>query len=318
MTRDEARRLMSSYATGALNDAERRLLFEAALEDQDLFDELAREDELKQLLEAPGARDRLIAAVSPDVPRGAWQMPLVWGGISIAAAIVAVVSWVAFRPPKPVEVAKVDQVAVTPSPSVAEPAQPAPPVAATAPANPPALKKKAAPAIVEPATEAKDAALPAGSAAAGPPSQQQAPSPQSPSRQAVPMQAQNGFMPSAGAVGGGGGARPAARALAAPARPRRFGFDYTYEPETLILKFAVDGWFSLHFSPGDDTISLAHVTAGQTRREAIPNNATEAAIVFAVEAQTDPTLGVQITRADKSGTVEDPSGSRIEFLLKFY
>ena len=43
MTRDEARRLMSSYATGSLSEAERRLLFEAALEDQDLFDELARD-----------------------------------------------------------------------------------------------------------------------------------------------------------------------------------------------------------------------------------------------------------------------------------
>jgi hypothetical protein len=40
--------------------------------------------------------------------------------------------------------------------------------------------------------------------------------------------------------------------------------------------------------------------------------------VFAVEAQTDPTLGVNLTRSDKSGTVEDPSGRRIEFLLKFY
>lgn len=117
----------------------------------------------------------------------------------------------------------------------------------------------------------------------------------------------------------GGARQPAARALTmSPARPRRFGFDYTVEPETLVLRFATDGWLSLHFSPGDDTIALAHVTAGQIRREAIPNNATEAAIVFAVQAQTDPTLGVNLTRSDKSGTVEDPSGNRIEFLLKFY
>ena len=60
------------------------------------------------------------------------------------------------------------------------------------------------------------------------------------------------------------------------------------------------------------------VSAGQIRREPIPNNATEAAIVFAVEAQTDATFGVQITRSDRKGTVEDLSGKRVEFLLKFY
>ena len=84
------------------------------------------------------------------------------------------------------------------------------------------------------------------------------------------------------------------------------------------MKFAADGWLSLHFAPWrrHHRARARHRRPGPPR--AIPNNATEAAIVFAVEAQTDPTLGVQITRPDKSGTVEDPSGKRIEFLLKFY
>jgi len=254
---------------------------------------------------------------------------------------VAVISWIALRPPKPVEVAQVAVDAVTTKPAVADRALPAPPAAATAPANTPVPVKKVAPPAAEPASEPKkeerDGSLDAQPAGAAGGSrggggrmapQQQAGSQRSPSQQApsqqssqqtVQVQAQNGFLPSAPIAPRA--AAPAARSLAArasDAKIARFGFDYTVEPEFLTLKFATDGWLSLHFSPGDDTISLAHVTAGQVRREAIPNNATEAAIVFAVEAQTDPMLGVNLTRSDKSGTVEDPSGNRIEFLLKFY
>jgi hypothetical protein len=345
VNRDEARQLASRYAMGSLTESERQLLFEAALEDQDLFDELAHEDELKQLLDEPGARDRLIAAVTPPVvERPTWRMPLVWGGVAIAAAIVAVVGWVAFRPAKPVEVARVAVDAVTPAPPVADRSQPSPPVASTAPADQPVpVKNVAPPPAAAPASEPKQAerdgsrdAQPAGAVGGsrggggggGAPQPraglQQSPSQQAPSQsssqQTVQVQAQNGFLPSAPIAPRA--AAPAARsvtvAAAAAAKLVRFGFDYTVEPEFLTLKFATDGWLSLHFSPGDDTISLAHVTAGQIRREAIPNNATEADIVFAVEAQTDPTLGVNLTRSDKSGTVEDPSGRRIEFLLKFY
>ena len=48
MTRDEIRGLIGGYATGSLSEAERRTLFEAALDDQELFDELAREQALKE------------------------------------------------------------------------------------------------------------------------------------------------------------------------------------------------------------------------------------------------------------------------------
>ncbi len=291
MTPDEARKLVGGYATGSLTESERQLLYEAALEDQALFDELAREHELKELLEEPGARERLIAALTPAPRRRIG--PLIWSGAAIAAAI-AVVSFFAFRPSKPVEIAQAP---------AAQPAPAAPPAAAPVEPSPaPNPKKKAAPAATAPAPAVRVEAP-------------VAPSPEPVPVQQNGVQAQTGFLPAPG-----GGARPpAARVLTmAPARPRRFGFDYTVGPETLVLRFATDGWLSLHFSPGDDTIALAHVTAGQVRREPIPNNATEAAIVFAVEAQTDPTLGVNLTRSDKSGTVEDPSGNRIEFLLKFY
>jgi hypothetical protein len=73
---------MSSYATGSLTESERKLLFEAALDDQELFDQLAREQALKELIDQPGARDRLIAALAPaetSRARGAWKKPLAWG-----------------------------------------------------------------------------------------------------------------------------------------------------------------------------------------------------------------------------------------------
>lgn len=70
---EEIRRLMASYATGSLTEAERRMLYEAALDDQDLFDQLAGEHSLKELIEAPGVRDRLVAKLAPaktaEVPR---------------------------------------------------------------------------------------------------------------------------------------------------------------------------------------------------------------------------------------------------------
>src|SRR5580700_8059877 len=73
---------MSGYATGSLSDTERKLLFEAALEDQDLFDQLAHEQALKDLIDQPGVRDRLIAGLAPaEASRdiGAWKKPLAWG-----------------------------------------------------------------------------------------------------------------------------------------------------------------------------------------------------------------------------------------------
>jgi len=65
MNRDEIRKLLGGYATGTLTAAEQKLLFEAALDDQELFEELEREQALKEMLEQPGARSRLISALEP-------------------------------------------------------------------------------------------------------------------------------------------------------------------------------------------------------------------------------------------------------------
>lgn len=128
MTREEARKLIGGYATGSLSEAERKLLFEAALEDQELFDELAREQVLKETIEAPGARERLLRAVVPQEssPGGTlaawWRRPWPWAGLAgtLAAAAIAWVVWVspAVRAPQPVEVARSE--APAPPPAAAQ------------------------------------------------------------------------------------------------------------------------------------------------------------------------------------------------------
>jgi hypothetical protein len=98
VTHDEIQKLMGGYATGSLSEAERRMLYEAALDDQDLFDQLAHEDSIRMLLDQPGVKDRLIASLAPAEPvvvRGGWKRPLAWGlatsfvvGMSLLAVFI--------------------------------------------------------------------------------------------------------------------------------------------------------------------------------------------------------------------------------------
>lgn len=108
MTPLEIRKLIGGYATGSLSDAERQLLFEAALEDQQLFDELMGEHALKELLEEPGARARLIAALAPAAaPRKPfWIRISPWVAAAGATAAGVVLSFGLFRPAPPKLVAR--------------------------------------------------------------------------------------------------------------------------------------------------------------------------------------------------------------------
>jgi hypothetical protein len=65
MTPDEIRKLMGSYATGGLTDEERDRLFAAALKDQSLFDALAEEEALRDLIAQPGVRAELLQELAP-------------------------------------------------------------------------------------------------------------------------------------------------------------------------------------------------------------------------------------------------------------
>lgn len=119
MVNDDIRDLMGRYATGSLTAAERERLFNAALEDQSIFDELAQEQEMKQLIDQPGARDRLVGALRPPPRKHAW----IFGVAAIAALAIVILVFAMRSPikPPPVEVA-----ATKPAPPpVAQTTQPA-------------------------------------------------------------------------------------------------------------------------------------------------------------------------------------------------
>jgi hypothetical protein len=98
MKREDIEKLVGGYATATLTPQERRALFEAALADQGLYDVLVREQALKELLDDPGARDRLRDALVVAPPtiaeriRAGFRRPASWalaGGL--AAAVVAMI-----------------------------------------------------------------------------------------------------------------------------------------------------------------------------------------------------------------------------------
>ena len=93
MSREEIEKLLGGYATGTLTGEERDALFAAALEDQVLFDLLAREEPLRELLEDPLAKARLRRALEESaVPwYRAWLRPALLGALVTGMAVVAVV-----------------------------------------------------------------------------------------------------------------------------------------------------------------------------------------------------------------------------------
>jgi len=96
-------KLLGGYATGTLTDEERRALFEAALHDQRLFEALAREQALKESLDDPHSRRRILETLerSSPSPAQSWIMlgldwlrrpaNLALSG-SLASALVAVIA----------------------------------------------------------------------------------------------------------------------------------------------------------------------------------------------------------------------------------
>lgn len=71
MKPDEIRQLLGGYASGTLSDSEKKLLFDAALEDQVLFDAMADEQALKDLLDDPESRGYLQAVLDEVHPESA-------------------------------------------------------------------------------------------------------------------------------------------------------------------------------------------------------------------------------------------------------
>ncbi len=218
MDRQDIQKLLGGYATGTLTPEEQQILFEAALTDQELFDALAREQSLRDLLNDPAARAQLLAALD--------EKPLPWyrqfwrpAAIVAAAAACLLIAGVYLARPKPhpaatpLLVAEVKQ----PEPPAAPPQTPRPAVA-DRPASSPrrATPMKKAPA--EPAPENKDMsglfapAVPA--AAPAPPAARNeavAPTPSAVATMAAP--APKDFGAVGGVVGGGGGSAGSLSAL---------------------------------------------------------------------------------------------------------
>lgn len=343
MTRDELRGLIGGYATGSLTEAERRMLFEAALEDQDLFDDLAREQALKAALEEPGARQRLLLALAG---KPWWKMAWVWA--AAAAATVAVVTGVVVtRPgPKLEQVAQVERPAVPePPPLVPAPAPAGPPAVATGPAVP--VKKVAPPAAQDVLTPAPEPPKQAAAAAPqrdvatlkapeinpprtlGTPAPQAAPfAPQAFAQAGVnggtiggAVGAISGQPPAAGGGGGGGGGRGGGRgiggvggaramAMAPAARAPRFAFDYNVTPEGMLhVAVASNGLLSVQANNGREISTLfmdRAMQAGSSADVALPGDAAWVLVVFSQRSVGSLTsLGTGPLFDPPSGTKSD-------------
>jgi hypothetical protein len=107
MNKEDIQKLIGGYATGSLTDEERLKLFEAALDDQELFDTLQQEQPLKDLFDDPFSREQVRRAAAeglPRRPRTSWfqrpswfYRPWIWASAtSLALAgvlVVALVRW---------------------------------------------------------------------------------------------------------------------------------------------------------------------------------------------------------------------------------
>ena len=114
MSREDVEKLLGGYATGNLTPEQREELFAAALDDQQLFDRLAREEALRELLEDPVTKARLLAAL--DVPKVPWfkrWMPAALAG-ALAGLILTVV--VLERQPRERRVFQIAEMKVPPVP----------------------------------------------------------------------------------------------------------------------------------------------------------------------------------------------------------
>ena len=96
MNRDDIQKLLGGYATGTLTEAEQKTLFEAAMYDQKLFDALAGEEGLRQLLRDPSAKAELLRAVEPAPAKSvlkAWlRRPMGWAAVGSLAAATALIT----------------------------------------------------------------------------------------------------------------------------------------------------------------------------------------------------------------------------------
>ena len=279
MSKDEARKLLGAYATGSLTDAERRVLFEAALQDQELFDELAGEQVLKEVLDEPGARERLLTVLEPPRKHRMWLWATAAATVAIAVVIGIVVSQRTQPPPPP----QVAQVLKSPEPVVAPIAVPAaapepvkpkvakgPPAASPGPPPPPELKKEENATLAEQADQLQ---------------------------QAKPQAA-------AGAL----------RRFASEPPPIVFAFRYSVSPDGFLeITPSVSGFLSVTAS--DAVVFSSTLVGVSTLQIAIPSGATSLVIAF---SRMQAITGTPVRRDAASGTVTDQDPPNGKILIQLF
>jgi hypothetical protein len=149
MTQEEIRKLLGGYATNTLSEREQAALFEAALDDQELFDALQNEDALRELLADPVSQEQIREALKPaatERPRVFWMRPWLIGAGSLAAAAVIAIAIVTWHR-EPAATSAPQQVAQDQIEPKLEAPQPAPVIPAPAPARKPlpAIARQATP-----------------------------------------------------------------------------------------------------------------------------------------------------------------------------
>jgi len=89
MSKEEIRKLLGGYATNTLTESERNALFEAALDDQELFNALQQEQALKNVLDDPAARAEVRQALEQPSGRVRAAGRMRWWALGGAASAVA-------------------------------------------------------------------------------------------------------------------------------------------------------------------------------------------------------------------------------------
>ncbi|MBI3679281.1 MAG: hypothetical protein HY235_02655 [Acidobacteria bacterium] len=154
-------KLVGGYATGNLSPPEQQVLFQRALEDQALFDELMSEQALKELLETPGVKAQMTAALTPRPSlwsrmRDWLTRPVAWGAAGALATAAVLLVILTPRPavePQPAPLAQKAAPAAVPAEEKAAAAAPRPKAALARVKAPPSSDVRVVPAAPAPAAE---------------------------------------------------------------------------------------------------------------------------------------------------------------------
>jgi hypothetical protein len=289
MNSEEARKLLGGYATDSLTEAERTALFQAALQDQELFEQLAGEHTLKEVLQQPGARQRLLIALEPARRHRAW----LWAGVAATAAIaVGIAIVVSQRTPRPPQ--ETAQVLKSPEP-------------VTAPVSPP---------VPVPARERARAGRKAGPVPAptlAEPVGEPAPEFKAKDSLAVAENAQEARTRS-GPVQPRAAAGAVSQFATAPAT-NTFAFSYSVGPDGFVQIIpAAPGYLSVS---GNDAVIFpsSAVSPAMLVRIAIPSGVTSLVIGFSREQGIN---GTPVRRDDASGTISDQDPPNGKILIQLF